>query len=87
LCRFDAARSGRLSRENESQPVEKAITMATSLLIEHDHGTYSGTVRGKHQGYYAGDFRTQPAGHDSARAAMGDQRRTDVPPRASTHLP
>ena len=34
--------------------------MAASLLIEHDHGTYSGPVRGKHQGYYAGDFRTPP---------------------------
>lgn len=34
--------------------------MAVSLLVEHDHGTYSGAVRGKHQGHYAGNFISKP---------------------------
>jgi len=30
--------------------------MAATRTIEEERGTYSGAVRGKHQGYYAGDF-------------------------------
>ena len=34
--------------------------MAASLTIEHEQGTYFGPIRGKHQGYYAGDFSSRP---------------------------
>lgn len=30
--------------------------MAATRIIEEDHGTYFGTPRHPHQGYYAGDF-------------------------------
>jgi hypothetical protein len=41
-------------------PVEKAITMAASLIIEQERGTYVGVPRGAHQGYYAGKFTSKP---------------------------
>ena len=30
--------------------------MASTRIIEQDHGTYSGLVTHHHNGYYAGDF-------------------------------
>jgi hypothetical protein len=33
--------------------------MAISLVIEEDHGTYVGTPRHPHNGYYAGDFTSR----------------------------
>ena len=32
--------------------------MASTRIIEQDHGTYAGLVTHHHNGYYAGDFRT-----------------------------
>ena len=32
--------------------------MASTRIIEQDHGTYAGFVTHHHNGYYAGDFRT-----------------------------
>jgi hypothetical protein len=34
-------------------------TMAASIVIEEESGTYSGRVH-PHNGYYAGDFTTRP---------------------------
>ena len=31
--------------------------MASTRIIEQDHGTYAGLVTHHHNGYYAGDFR------------------------------
>lgn len=38
--------------------------MASTRIIEQDHGTYAGHVTHSHNGYYAGDFGTtrQPTG-------------------------
>lgn len=34
--------------------------MATSLVIEEEHGTWTGHLH-RHNGYYAGNFSTRPA--------------------------
>jgi hypothetical protein len=34
--------------------------MAATRIIEEEHGTYVGTPRSPHQGYYAGDFSARP---------------------------
>jgi len=52
--------------------------MATSLIVEDEHGTYVGTARHPHNGYYAGDFssrsypRTRPT--SPASASPGTRR-------------
>ena len=33
--------------------------MATTIAIEEERGTYVGTIRHPHNGYYAGDFRNR----------------------------
>jgi hypothetical protein len=33
--------------------------MAATRIIEEERGTFSGTPRGSHQGYWAGDFSTR----------------------------
>jgi hypothetical protein len=39
--------------------------MAASLLIEEESGTYTGRIRHRHNGYYAGDFsQTPPSGSE-----------------------
>ena len=32
--------------------------MASTRIVEQDHGSYTGLVTHHHNGYYAGDFRT-----------------------------
>lgn len=34
--------------------------MAATRIIEEEHGTFTGTPRNPHQGYYAGDFSGRP---------------------------
>ena len=34
--------------------------MAATRIIEEEHGTFTGTPRNPHQGYYAGDFSSRP---------------------------
>lgn len=34
--------------------------MATTRIIEEERGTFTGTPRNPHQGYYAGDFSGRP---------------------------
>jgi hypothetical protein len=47
--------------EEPTHQPEKAITMAASLIIEQEQGTYVGTIRGEHQGYCSGNFTVQPS--------------------------
>jgi hypothetical protein len=35
--------------------------MAATRIVEEERGTFTGTPRSPHQGYYAGDFSTRPA--------------------------
>ena len=39
--------------------------MASTRIIEQDHGTYAGLVTHHHNGYYAGDFSPRPPQGDS----------------------
>jgi hypothetical protein len=53
------------------------MTMAATRTIEEEHGTYVGTARSPHQGYYAGDFSqstAEPNGFE--RALMHSGHRT-----------
>jgi hypothetical protein len=42
---------------------QQELTMAASIVIEEERGTYDRTLH-PHNGYYAGDFRTVPV-HES----------------------
>jgi hypothetical protein len=33
--------------------------MASTRTVETEHGTYTGRIRPRHNGYWAGDFSTQ----------------------------
>jgi hypothetical protein len=48
--------------------------MAATRIIEEEHGTYFGSPRHPHQGYYAGDFSQRPTARDgfSATCAQDD---------------
>jgi hypothetical protein len=50
--------------------------MAASLIIEQERGTYVNTFRGRHQGYYAGDFSAQPAQRDGSPRTVEDGSNT-----------
>ena len=44
--------------------------MAATRIVEEERGTFAGTRRSSHQGYYAGDFRRNASTYDGfARAA------------------
>jgi hypothetical protein len=43
--------------------------MASTRIIEQDHGTYAGLVTHHHNGYYAGDFSRRGTVRASAAAA------------------
>ena len=44
--------------------------MATSIIIEEEHGTYVPTRQHPHNGYYAGDFSTRCARPDGFERAL-----------------
>ncbi len=46
--------------------------MASTRIIEQDHGTYTGLVSHHHNGYYAGEFSPRDAGRTSAATAPRD---------------
>jgi hypothetical protein len=46
--------------------------MAAWIVIEEERGTYVGTPRHPHNGYYAGDFRSVRA--DASRRSMVARR-------------
>ena len=46
--------------------------MASTRIIEQDHGTYAGLVTHQHNGYYAGDFSQRGTVRASADAAPRD---------------
>jgi hypothetical protein len=58
-----ADRSG-LYLHQDQTPIREVSTMAASIIIEEESGTFTGRVH-PHNGYYAGDFWASPGGHDS----------------------
>ncbi len=46
--------------------------MASTRIIEQDHGTYAGLVTHHHNGYYAGDFSRRGTVRASADTAPRD---------------
>ena len=46
--------------------------MASTRIIEQDHGTYAGLVTHHHNGYYAGDFSQRTTVRASAGTARSD---------------
>jgi hypothetical protein len=50
--------------------------MASTRIIEQDHGTYVGLVTHHHNGYYAGDFSRRGTVCASADAAPRAVRQT-----------
>jgi hypothetical protein len=52
------AREGRYRHHDESRKREVS-TMAASITIEEESGTFTGRVH-PHNGYYAGDFTSLP---------------------------
>ena len=46
--------------------------MASTRIIEQDHGTYAGLVTHHHNGYYAGDFFRRGTVRASADTAARD---------------
>ena len=46
--------------------------MASTRIIEQDHGTYAGLVTHQHNGYYAGDFSRPGTVHAAANQAPRD---------------
>ena len=46
--------------------------MASTRIIEQDHGTYAGLVTHHHNGYYAGDFSRRATVRASAGTAPSD---------------
>jgi hypothetical protein len=46
--------------------------MASTRIIEQDHGTYAGLVTHHHNGYYAGDFSRRATVRASADPARSD---------------
>ena len=72
--------------------------MASTRIIEQDHGTYAGLVTHHHNGYYAGDFsrrgtvcasaKTAPrnglAGNRIAGTGQGNRPWTNVTSRVLT---
>ena len=46
--------------------------MASTRIIEQDHGSYAGLVSHHHNGYYAGDFSRRRTVRASATAAPRD---------------
>ena len=44
--------------------------MAATRIVEEERGSFAGSPRNPHQGYYAGDFSRRPPAYDGfARAA------------------
>ena len=48
--------------------------MASTRIIEQDHGTYAGLVTHHHNGYYAGDFSSVPFRQPDLRALVSPAR-------------
>ena len=46
--------------------------MASTRIVEQDHGTYAGLVTHHHNGYYAGDFSRRGTVRASAGTASRD---------------
>jgi hypothetical protein len=40
------------------------------MIVEEERGTYVGNIRHPHNGYYAGDFTTQPSLPDAFQRAL-----------------
>ena len=54
--------------------------MASTRIIEQEHGTYAGLVTHHHKGYYAGDFSrrgtVRPSAHMAPRNGLAGNRLT-----------
>ena len=48
--------------------------MAASRLIEEESGTYTGRIRHRHNGYYAGDFSQRPRFGSELRVSYAGRR-------------
>jgi hypothetical protein len=57
--------------------------MAASLLIEQESGTYIGTIRHSHDGYFAGDFSQTSRWPSELRVSYTQTR--DVPRADAPH--
>ena len=44
--------------------------MAATRIVEEERGTFTGTPRNPHQGYYAGDFTNRPTTYDGFARAL-----------------
>lgn len=44
--------------------------MAATRFVEEEHGTYTGSPRNPHQGYYAGNFSSHPSTFDGFALAQ-----------------
>jgi hypothetical protein len=51
--------------------------MAATRIVEEERGTFTGTPRNPHQGYYAGDFTTRSTELDGFARAL---RYSELPP-------
>ena len=60
-------------RPAPQKQAKEVFEMAASLLIEEESGTYTGRIRHRHNGYYAGDF--------SQRSRFGSQPRVSCAER------
>jgi hypothetical protein len=52
--------------------------MAATRVIEEERGTFTGTPRNPHQGYYAGDFSSRPAAANGFARALQYAERPDA---------
>jgi len=59
--------------------------MAASLLIEEESGTYTGRIRHRHNGYYAGDFSQRSRFGSELRVSHTERR--DVLPTETRSQP
>lgn len=52
--------------------------MAATRIVEEERGTFTGTPRSPHQGYYAGDFSRYPSAFDGFALAQKYSERSST---------
>ena len=61
-------------RPTPQKQAKEVFEMAASLLIEEESGTYTGRIRHRHNGYYAGDFSQRSRFGSELRVSYAGRR-------------
>jgi len=61
-------------RSTPQKQAKEVFEMAASLLIEEESGTYTGRIRHRHNGYYAGDFSQRSRFGSELRVSHTERR-------------